>query len=179
MQELGAANAADSTTSELLLPVYEELRRLAAACLAVDRPDHTLQATALVHEAYLRLAGAGRRGWNDRAHFLRAAAKTMRHILVDHFRRRSAEKRGGAQPTLRLTETAMLLGDYETELLEVDDALKRLSALSPEKARVVELRVYAGCTIEETAEALGISTATVERDWRFARAWLKAQLADE
>ncbi|MCG3126992.1 MAG: hypothetical protein CHACPFDD_01848 [Phycisphaerae bacterium] len=164
-----------------MLPhVYDELRRLAAGFLKGCRYDQTLRATALVHEAYLRLAGPSGAGWNDRAHFFRAAAKAMRHILIDYFRRRAAEKRGGGEPAVRLSETAILVDDTEVEILEIDEALQRLSALSSEKARVVELRVFGGCTIEETAEALGISTASVERHWRFARAWLKSQLdADE
>ncbi len=175
-----AASGADASAATRLLPgVYAELRRLAVTYLDGEQRDHTLQATALVHEAYLRLSGSDGPMWKDRAHFFRAAAKTMRHILIDHHRRRSAGKRGGGKPAIHLTETAMLLADRESEILEIDDALQRLAALSPEKARVVELRVFAGCTIEETAEALGISTATVERDWRFARAWLKAQLGDD
>lgn len=177
--ELGSSGADSSATPAMLTDVYEELRHLAAACLASDRRDHTLQATALVHEAYVRLAASDASGWKDRAHFFRAAAKTMRHILIDHFRRRAAEKRGGGGPAFRLTETEMLLDRRDVEILDINDALERLSALSPEKARVVELRVFAGCTIDETAEALGISTVTVERHWRFARAWLKSQLSDD
>lgn len=179
LHELSADGASDAGAARLLPHVYEELRRLAVGCLAGDRANHTLQATALVHEAYLKLAGSAGDGWNDRAHFLRAAAKIMRHILIDHARRRAAEKRGGGEPALRLTETALLLADRDAEIVEVHDALQRLFALSAEKARVVELRIFAGCTIDETAEALGISTATAERHWRFARAWLKAQLSGD
>lgn len=166
----------DSAVARVLPHVYEELRGLANGYLHGERSDHTLQATALVHEAYVRLAGAAGRKWNDRKHFFRLAAKTMRHILVDHARQRAAGKRGGGAGAAILTETALLLDDHHAEITDIDDALCRLSALSPEKAKVVELRFYGGCTIEETAEALGISTATVERHWRFARAWLKAQL---
>lgn len=174
------ADGLDPAAAARLLPmVYDELRRLAAGCLRSDRRDHTLQATALVHEAYMRLSGSGNPGWNDRAHFFRAAALTMRHILIDHARQRAAEKRGGGEPGVRLSETALLLDDSDVEILEIDDALKRLSALAPEKARVVELRFFGGCTIDETAEALGISTATAERHWRFARAWLKSRLSDD
>lgn len=176
LRELDNGEADAAAISRLLPHVYDELRQLAAGCLNSRRDDHTLRATALVHEAYLRLAGSDGPAWKDRAHFFRAAAKTMRHILIDYFRRQAAEKRGGGERAVRLTETAFLLDDSEAEILEVDDALQRLSSLSPEKARVVELRIFGGCTIEETAEALGISTATVERDWRFARAWLKSQL---
>ncbi len=135
----------DSAVARVLPHVYEELRGLASGYLHAERTDHTLQATALVHEAHVRLAG-------------------------------SAGKRGGGAAAGILTETALLLDDHHAEISDIDDALCRLSALSPEKARVVELRFYGGCTIEETAEALGISTATVERNWRFARAWLKTQL---
>lgn len=180
LSELSSGGGDSSAMSRLLPLVYDELRQLAAGCLNGRRDDHTLRATALVHEAYLRLAGSDGPAWKDRAHFFRAAAKTMRHILIDHFRRHAAAKRGGGEPAMRLTETAILLDDNEAQILEVDDALQRLFALSPQKARVVELRIFGGCTIEETAEALGISSASVERDWRFARAWLKSQLdADE
>lgn len=166
----------DAAISSVLPHVYEELRGLAGGYLCGERSDHTLQATALVHEAYVRLAGSAEGKWNDRKHFFRLAAKTMRHILVDHARQRCTGKRGGGAGALILTETALLLDDNHAEISDIDDALCRLSALSPEKAKVVELRFYGGCTIEETAEALGISTATVERHWRFARAWLKTQL---
>lgn len=179
LSELTADEQDDSSVSRLLPHVYEELRALAGRCLAAERSDHTLQATALVHEAYVRLAGSNGRAWTDRAHFFRLAAKTMRHILVDHARRRTADKRGAGAQALALTETALLLDKDHAELLEIDDALRSLAALSAEKARVVELRYYGGCTIDETAEALGISTATVERHWRFARAWLKAQLTGD
>ncbi len=173
---LDEAEADDSSVTRLLPQVYEDLRRLAERLLTGERPDHTLQATALVHEAYFRLAGPAGRNWNDRAHFFRLAAKTMRHILIDHARGRAAGKRGGGERALTLNETDLLLDERPAEILEIDDALQRLSALNAEKARVVELRYYGGCTIEETAEALGISTATVERHWRFARAWLRTQL---
>lgn len=177
-RDLTAAGIKPAAIAHLLPQVYDELRRLAGAVLGGERASHTLQTTALVHEAYLRLSGSAGAGWTDRAHFFRVAAKTMRHILIDHFRQRAAEKRGGGARGVRLSETAALLNDSETEILELEDALEQLTALSPEKARVVELRFYAGCTIDETAEALGISTATAERHWRFARAWLKTQLGD-
>jgi len=179
LRELSDGGADESAAARLLPHVYTELRRLAAGALSSDRSDHTLQATALVHEVYLRLAGSAGGGWNDRAHFFRTAAKTMRHILIDHYRRRRAEKRGGGERASCLSETALLLDDRDAEILAVDEALQRLSALSPEKARVVELRVFGGCTIAETAEALGVSTVTVERHWRFAHAWLKSQLCGD
>lgn len=176
--ELGDGGELDAVVSRLLPRVYDELRQLAGRFLEGERPDHTLQATALVHEAYARIAASSEREW-DRAHFFRLAAKAMRHILVDHARRRAAGKRGGGKPPLLLTETALLVDDKHIEILEIEDALCRLSALSVERARVVELRYYGGCTIEEIADTLGISTATVERHWRFARAWLRAELLDE
>lgn len=176
LRDLSGEGGDPGGAARVLPHVYDELRRIAARCLAGGGRDHTLQATALVHEAYLRLAGGAGAGWTDRAHFFRAAAKTMRHILIDHARRQASSKRGGGERALRLSESALLLDDDEMEILEVDDALRRLSALSAEKARVVELRFFGGCTIEETAEALAISTATAERHWRFARAWLRTQL---
>ena len=176
LNQLDSDEVDDSAAARMLPHVYEELRGLAGGYLRGERPDHTLQATALVHEAYVRLAGSAGREWNDRTHFFRLAAKTMRHILVDHARRRAAGKRGGVAAALILTETALLLDDHHAEIIDIDDALRRLFALDPDKARVVELRFYGGCTIEETAETLNISTATVERHWRFARAWLKTQL---
>jgi RNA polymerase sigma factor (TIGR02999 family) len=179
LNQIGADGGGDSAVARVLPYVYDELRSLADGYLRGERPDHTLQATALVHEAYMRMAGAGGREWTDRKHFFRLAAKTMRHILVDHGRARAAEKRGGRAAAEALTETALALDTRHAEILEIDDALEQLFTLSPEKARVVELRFYGGCTIEETAEALGISTATVERDWRFARAWLKAKLSGD
>lgn len=176
LTQLKADDLDDSAVARVLPHVYEELRELAGGYLRGERPNHTLQATALVHEAYVRMAGSSGKQWNDRTHFFRLAAKTMRHILVDHARQRAAQKRGGGAAGVVLTETVLLLDNHHTEIIEIDDALSRLSALSPERARVVELRFYGGCTIEETAEALDISTATVERHWRFARAWLKTQL---
>jgi RNA polymerase sigma factor (TIGR02999 family) len=127
----------------------------------------------------MRLAGGEDREWKDRKHFFRLAAKTMRHILVDHARARAAGKRGGGAVGQVLDETILLDEGQEAEMLEIDDALGRLFALSPEKATVVELRFFGGCTIEQTAEALNISTASVERSWRFARAWLKGKLSGD
>lgn len=177
LNQLGTDDASDSSVARVLPFVYDELRSLADGYLRRERPDHTLQATALVHEAYMRLAGSAGREWTDRKHFFRLAAKTMRHILVDHGRTRAADKRGGGAAARALSETALLIEGDRAEILEIDDALKELFALSPEKAQVVELRFYGGCSIEETAEAMGISTATVERHWRFSRAWLKAKLS--
>jgi len=175
LNELGSRPGGDSAA--LIELVYEELRGLSQAYLQNERPDHTLQATALVHEAYLSLSPRTS-GWTDRTHFFRAAAKAMRHILINHAQAKGALKRGGGDRPLRLQETSMISADAELDLLVLDDALTRLSAMDPDKGHVVELRFFAGCTIEQTAATLGISTATVERHWRFARAWLRAELQD-
>jgi RNA polymerase sigma factor (TIGR02999 family) len=177
LNQLNPADATDSGVARVLPFVYDELRGLADELLRGERNNHTLQATALVHEAYMRLAGSDGRQWQDRYHFFRLAAKTMRHILVDHARARGAQKRGGGSSSRLLTDTSMLTDRQYGEILEIDDALGQLFALAPQKAQIVEMRFYGGCTIDETADALGISTATVERDWRFARAWLKAKLS--
>lgn len=167
----------DGTAVRRLLPlVYHELRGLSEAYLRRERPDHTLQATALVHEAYVRLADGEARAWENRAHFFRAAAKTMRHILMKHARAHGALKRGGDRRAVALDDTALPWHDRPVELLDVDAALVRLEALDPVKARVVELKFYGGCTNDEAAEALGFSASTVERHWRFARAWLHGEL---
>lgn len=162
--------------AQLLPLVYTELRALSEGYLRRERPDHTLQATALVHEAYVRLAGEQGAKWENRAHFFRVAAKVMRRILINHALARKAAKRGHAQPHLTLDEAVVFLPEANVDLLDLHDALEELAGHDRQKARVVELRFFAGCTIDETAEALGISTATVERDWRFARAWLRSRL---
>jgi RNA polymerase sigma factor (TIGR02999 family) len=167
----------DSAVERLLPLVYAELRALSGAYLERERPDHTLQATALVHEAYLRLAGRSGRRWADRAHFFRAAAKTMRHILINHAHKHRAARRGGGARGLVLEESMAIAPRRPGADLEaLDEALVRLASIDREKAQVVELRFFAGCTIDETAEALDLSTATVERHWRFARAWLRSEL---
>jgi RNA polymerase sigma factor (TIGR02999 family) len=163
----------DRLALEEMLPlVYEELHRLAARYLARERPDHTLQPTALVHEAYLRLVDQRRVNWRNRAQFLGVAATMMRRILVNHARDRAALKRPGSQQqvTLGLVESAA--GAPQVELIALENALERLAALDARKARVVELRFYGGLKVEEIAEVLDISRATVEREWSFARAWL-------
>jgi RNA polymerase sigma factor (TIGR02999 family) len=175
---LDAAAAGDPTAAAELLPlVYDELRKLAAQRLAQERPGQTLQATALVHEAYLRLVDEpnGRR-WDSRGHFFAAAAEAMRRILVDAARRRGAEKRGGRRERIDLPDLAGATADEPVDLLALDEALAKLEALHPEKAQVVKLRFFAGCTLEETAEMLGISRATAQRHWTIARAWLFGQL---
>jgi RNA polymerase sigma factor (TIGR02999 family) len=162
-----------------LAVIYDELRALASAYLHNERTGHTLQTTALVHEAWLRLNGRGGRCFENRAHFFRAAALAMRRVLLHHAEQRRTAKRGGirnerVELPLAVCSTG---GAGSLDLLALDEALRRLAVEDPRKAKLVELRYFAGCTIDETAEALGISTATVEREWRFARAWLWAELA--
>ena len=164
----------DREALERLMPVvYAELRRLAAARLRAERPDHTLQPTALVHEAYLRLAEQRSVAWVNRGHFFRIAARIMRRILVDHARRRRARKRDAAPLRLVAAEET---ADRAPELVALDSALTSLEKLDPQQARVIELRFFGGLTVEETAEATGVSTATVKREWRTARAWLQREI---
>ena len=165
----------DREALERLMPVvYAELRRLAAAHLRAERPDHTLQPTALVHEAYLRLQGQRSVEWANRSHFFGIAARIMRRILVDHARKRRALKRDAA--ALRLTTGEPGAADRAPELIALDTALTNLERLDPQQARVVELRFFGGMTVEETAESAGISPATVKREWRTARAWLRREM---
>jgi RNA polymerase sigma factor (TIGR02999 family) len=157
--------------------VYDELRRLAARHLRRERSGHSLQTTALVHEAYLRLAGQRGAEWPSRGAFYAAAAQIMRHILVDQARRRRAAKRGGPGPLLSLDEVEPAgAAPPVVEVIELDRALAELAELDPKQARLVELRFFGGMSIEETADLLGVSEATVKRDWRTARAWLHRRL---
>jgi RNA polymerase sigma factor (TIGR02999 family) len=170
----------DPVALEHLLPlVYEELRRLAGRQLGKERPGHTLSATALVHEAYLNLAHGEAPRLNDRAHFFAIASRVMRRVLVWHARRRGAAKRGGGEPMVTLNEElAHADADADAEeVLALDEALQELEALDARLCRVVECRYFTGLTVPETAEALGISPATVKRDWTTARAWLKRRLS--
>jgi RNA polymerase sigma factor (TIGR02999 family) len=168
------------TVDRLMPDAYQELRRLAAAYLRRERPGQTLQPTALVHEAYLRLAKDKPGRWQNRAHFCAIAANAMRQILVERARARAAIKRGGGQPKVTLVENLDAAGGDNrpapVDLLAVDQALERLAALDAQQARIVELRYFGGLSVEETAEALGISPATVKRDWSVARAFLAQQL---
>jgi RNA polymerase sigma factor (TIGR02999 family) len=175
---LSAIEQGDPHAAGELLPlVYEELRKLAAQKLAQEAPGQTLQATALVHEAYLRLVDVERaQHWNSRGHFFAAAAEAMRRILVDNARRRETMKRGARLERIDLPEVVEPAKDDPTDLVALDEALKKLEALHPQKAQVVKLRFFAGCTLEETAQALGIARATAQRHWAFARAWLFGQL---
>lgn len=165
-----------SAASELLPLVYEELRRLAARKLAREKPGQTLGATALVHEAYLRLVGdaEGRRPFQDRGHFFAAAATAMRRILIDSARRKGSQKRGGGLNRRELEGIAAPRPDED--LLALDEALKRLAVQDPVKAKLVELRYFAGLTGDQAAEVLGISPTTADRHWAYARAWLRAEV---
>lgn len=161
---------------ELMPLVYEELRRLARSYLRRERPDHTLQSTALVHEAFLRLTGQNPPEWKNRAHFFGVAARLMRQILVDHARTHAAEKRGGGYK-LALTEDVARVEPRELDLLDLDNALQQLARLDPQQSQVVELRYFAGLSIEDASEVLGISPATVKREWATARAFLQREMA--
>ena len=160
---------------DLVPRVYDELRRLAAAYMRRERPGQTLQATALVHEVYLRLADAGT-PWHDEHHFICIAARSMRQVLVERARARGAQKRWAGLDRVSLTHALVVASDPETSLPALDDALQRLERLDAEQARIVDLRYFAGCSIEETADALGMSPATLKRRWSLARAWLSREL---
>ncbi len=164
--------------NELFERVYIELRNLAREFLRDERPDHTLQATAVVHEAYLRLVGADEIVWQNQAQFFSIAAQVMRHILVDHARKHAAKKRGSGRK-LVLDEAIFLAADRDINLVKLDEALKELSGLDAEQSRVVELRFFGGLSISETADTLGISAMTVSRKWRTAKLWLRRELARE
>ena len=163
-----------------LLPiVYAELRRLAASYLRRERPGHTLQPTALVHEAYVRLMDQRQIDWSNRAQFMGLAAVMMRRVLVNHARDRVADKRGGGAEHVPLTLAGEGIGAEEVNLLDLHDALNRLTESDPRKGRIVELKFFGGLTTEEIAEMLNVSVATVERDWKFARAWLYRAVSGE
>ena len=167
----------DHAVLDALLPaVYDELRRLAANYLRRERASHTLQPTALVHEAYIRLVDQTRVEWQNRAHFFGVAAQMMRRILVDHARSQAAEKRGGDAQKLSLDENIDVSAMRPSELVALDEALERLAELDPQKSRLVELRFFGGLSVEETAEVLGVSAPTVKRQWRMAKAWLYGQV---
>jgi len=168
-----------SAGEDLMAAVYAELHSQAARAMGREAPEHTLQATALVSEAYLRLIDQRRVQWRNRAHFFGVAAQLMRRILVDHARGRLAEKRGGGVRQLTLSNVDAARdepNDAGVDVLTLHEALERLAALDPDQARIVELRYFGGMTIEDTAEALGVSAATVKRDWAVARAWLRREL---
>jgi len=162
--------------SRLIPLVYAELRRVAARYMRGEQPGHTLQATALVHEAYLRLAGQKEIGWQNRAHFFGVAANIMRRILVDHARAKQAKKRGGSDQKVSFDEAVLVQPEPPQQFLALDEALERLAKRDPRQSRIVELRYFGGLSEEEAAEVLGISVRTVKRDWKMARAWLYQQL---
>jgi RNA polymerase sigma factor (TIGR02999 family) len=172
--ELGDAHAAE----QLLPLVYDELRRLAAQKLAQEKPGQTLQATALVHEAYLRLVGGEQtRNWDGRRHFFAAAAEAMRRILIDRARHKQSRKAGGARRRLDLDNIEPVLQEQNGDrLLALDEALQQLEAEDPRKAALVKLRFFAGLTAEQAAVALGVSTSTAEKDWAYARSWLRVAI---
>jgi RNA polymerase sigma factor (TIGR02999 family) len=175
---LSAIEQGDPQAAEQLLPfVYDELRRLAAAKLAQERPGQTLQATALVHEAYLRLVGGDAdANWNSRGHFIAAAAEAMRRILVDNARRKKSEKRGGRRQRIDLSQAEPLDQADPDALLDLDGLLTRLAGEDPEAVAVAKVRLFAGLSVEEAAQALSTSRASAYRQWTYARAWLHARL---
>ena len=176
-QLLSAMQKRDPQAQEDLFPlVYRELRQIAANYMRKERSDHTLQATALVHEAYLQLVDQTRVNWQSRAHFFGVAAQLMRRILVDYARGHSAAKRGSGGPKLSLDEAIGLSDKGELPFDAIDEALSRLTELDPQQGKIVELRFFGGLTVEEVSEVMGISTATIEREWRMARAYLLRQL---
>ena len=175
-QVLQAIEKGDAQAAGELLPlVYQELRRLAAHKMANESPGQTLQPTALVHEAWLRLVRSDQQSWQNRAHFFGAAAEAMRRILIENARRKRAMRRGGGQQRLDIQELEIAASTKEDELLAVDEALERFAALDQQKAELVKLRYFAGMTIEEAAQVLGISAPTAKRWWVYARAWLYHQ----
>ena len=170
----------DKGAADKLLPlVYDEFRALARHYLAQERCNHTLQPTALVHEAYMKLVDQTRVDWQGRSHFFAVAAQAMRRILVDHARSRQRDKRGGGRARVVLYEAVALSPQKDEDVLALDEALERLAALDARQAKVVELRFFGGLSVEEVAEALGVSKRTVEGDWTFARAWLSRELRSD
>jgi RNA polymerase sigma-70 factor (ECF subfamily) len=166
----------DAALAELTPLIYEELRRLAHRHMGGERPDHTLQTTALVNEAYLRLAGQTNLRWQNRAHFFAVAARAMRHILVNYAKSYRAQKRGGGALKVDLDEAALVSLEQSKEIVDLHEALERLGTLDSRKARVVELKYFGGLNHDEIAEVMKISTVTVRRDWEFAKVWLYKEL---
>jgi RNA polymerase sigma-70 factor, ECF subfamily len=173
LAELRAGEA--GANERLISLVYPELHRLASACMRREQPGHTLQTTAVVHEAYLRLLGANA-CWEDRAHFFGVAARTMRQVLVDHARRRIANKRGNARRRVVLHEALLISEEHLDDVLALDRALEKLARIDPRQSRLVEMRFFAGLSVEEAARCLHISAPTVKREWRSARAWLRREM---
>jgi RNA polymerase sigma factor (TIGR02999 family) len=172
-QVLQAIGRGEGRASEELLPlVYEELRRLAAARMAQEQPGQTLQATAIVHEAWLRLVGDGERTWQNRAHFFGAAAEAMRRILIENARRKSALKRGGGLARVDIEGLDLAAAAPDDKILLINEALEKLQMEDPEKARIVVMKFFGGLTNQEVAEALSVTERTIERQWAFAKAWM-------
>jgi RNA polymerase sigma factor (TIGR02999 family) len=163
----------------LVTLLYRELRRLAAGCLRRERPNHTLQPTALVNEAYLRLAAQSQPGWNGRVQFLAQASHLMREILIDYARTRNRAKRGGGLSPICVEDAGELAAAHEVDLVALDDALNVLERIDSQQRQIVELRYFGGLNIEETAQVLAVSPATVKRDWRMAKAWLHRELSSD
>jgi RNA polymerase sigma-70 factor, ECF subfamily len=177
-QLLIAWSNGDRAALDKLMPlVYEELRRRARQYMSRQQPGHTLQTTALIHEAFLKLVNQPEKRWQNRAHFLGVAAQAMRHILIDYARSRECAKRGGAGHLVSLEEGAVVSVERAAELVALDDALSRLKDIDPRKTRVVEMRYFGGLTVEEISEVLKVSPDTVMRDWRLARTWLRRELS--
>jgi RNA polymerase sigma-70 factor (ECF subfamily) len=173
---LDCSNGDKSALDEMTPVLYDELRRVARRLLSAERPDHTLQPTALVHEAYLRLINQRAVDWRNRAHFLGVAATMMRRILINHAKANQAAKREGYAAAISLEDALGVFTNPQVDLLDLDHTLNRLTELDPQQGKVVELRYFGGLSIEETAEVLGISTATVKREWGTARLWLLQQM---
>jgi RNA polymerase sigma factor (TIGR02999 family) len=171
------SNGNRDAVDQLLPLIYDELKRLAGNYLRRERSGHTLQPTALVHEAYLKLVDINQVNWQNRAHFLGVAANQMRRILIDYARQHNAEKRGNEFQIIALDENIDKAAEQSLELIALDDALNELAKMDPEKAKIVELRYFGGLTTEETAEVLGVSPITVKRHWRMTKAWLYGELA--
>src|SRR5215207_9546010 len=169
----------EEVVNQILPHIYDELRRLASSYLRRERSNHTLQPTALVHEAYMKLIDQKQVQWQNRAHFFGIAAQVMRRILMDHARKHSAGKRGGEAEKLPLEEEILIVShDKSADLIALDDALESLAKFDEQKARIVELRYFGGLSIEETAEVIGVSVPTINRQWRMAKAWLYSQIAE-
>jgi RNA polymerase sigma factor (TIGR02999 family) len=176
---LDAWSDGDGEALQELMPlVYEELRRMAKRYMFSQPSGHTLQTTALIHEAYLKLADNPEKRWQNRAHFFAVAARAMRHILVDYSRSRQTEKRGGGMTFVSIDDVAVLSWDRASEIVAINEALDELTALDERKGRVVELRYFGGLTVDETAKVLKVSVETVQRDWRFSKSWLMRNLTE-
>jgi RNA polymerase sigma factor (TIGR02999 family) len=176
---LGWGNGDKQALDQLLPVVYDELRRQAARYLRRERVGHTLQTTALIHEAYIRLVDQKKVRWQNRAHFFGIAAQLMRRILVDHARTKKRAKRGGSDVRVSLAESTLMAKSRDLDVIALDQALDRLAQVDEQQAKVVELRFFSGLSVEETAEVLQISTATVKREWSMAKAWLHREITDD